>query len=465
MKLSCVHIAAAGLALLSLGQSFASSPSPDLRVVHLVEGFTDPTRIALAPDGEIFIVERHGRIKAWREGMAEPRLVSELAVISDEKALEDGLLSMVLDPHYAQNHWVYLFHSVLKLPENQISRFTMKDGKLDLSSQKILMKIPDDQNANHSGGGLGFDRAGNLYISTGDNSFINEMDGFPPLDERPNRKHWDSQRTAANTRDPRGKILRIHPEPDGTYSIPDGNLLPRDGSKGLPEIYVMGVRNPFRFSLDSKTGWLFWGDVGPDALQTSPDRGAAGFDEYNVATRAGNFGWPYFIGDNRPYRKYNFETKQAGEVFDPAHPVNTSPNNTGIRDLPPAQPALIWYPPGPSARFPEMGSGARSAMAGPRYYFDAGLKSDRKLPARYDGSLFVFEWERSLIREVRLTRDAKLEKLNVCLEGEKFRRPIDIELGADGALYVLEYGTGWANNKDGRLTRIEGLAPESKKRE
>ena len=79
----------------------------------------------------------------------------------------------------------------------------------------------------------------------------------------------------------------------------------------------MGCRNPFRFSIDSKTGWLVWGDVGPDALESNPKRGPAGFDEFNRARQAGNFGWPYFVADNKAYVQYDFASKTSGGTFDP----------------------------------------------------------------------------------------------------------------------------------------------------
>jgi hypothetical protein len=78
------------------------------------------------------------------------------------------------------------------------------------------------------------------------------------------RSAFDAQRSSGNTNDLRGKILRIHPEADGTYSIPFGNLFVRD-SLHRPEIYIMGVRNPFRFCIDPNTTTLYWADVGPNA--------------------------------------------------------------------------------------------------------------------------------------------------------------------------------------------------------
>jgi len=137
---------------------------------------------------------------------------------------------------------------------------------------------------------------------------------------------------------------------DWPLTIPKGNLFPPGTPGTRPEIYVMGCRYPFRISLDKRTGYLYWGEVGPDAVGPTPSRGPAGFDEVNQARQAGNFGWPYFIADNKAYLKYDFATKVSGTPFNPLHPVNHSPNNTGAKDLPPAQPSFIAYTSGPSIR-------------------------------------------------------------------------------------------------------------------
>jgi cytochrome c len=418
----------------------------DFQKVTLATNLFEPIQLSIAKDGRVFFGQRNGAVKVWLPDSGETRLVGELKVFTGP---EDGLLGLALDPGFLTNHWLYIFHATPGVLENRVSRFTLKNEQLDVDSEKVLLRIPTlPKKPNHSGGGLAFDGNGNLYASTGDYTFINDSQGFAPLDERPGRETYDSQRTAANSNDPRGKILRIHPEPDGSYTIPEGNLFPRGTPKTLPEIYIMGCRNPFRFSIDEKTGWLFWGDVGPDALESDPARGPAGFDEFNLAKKAGNYGWPYFHADNKPYMR-------NGKSFDPAHPTNDSPNNTGIRELPPAQPAFIWYPPGPSARFNDLGSGPRSAMAGPIYHFDVESKSPRKFPREVDGSLFIYEWERSWIREVRLRSDGSLEKIKPFVETMKLKRPISMAFGPDGALYVIEWGSAWYNNKDSQLSRID----------
>ena len=271
----------------------------------------------------------------------------------------------------------------------------MTGDQIDRASEKVLLEIPTQrEQCCHSAGSLAFAPDGSLFISTGDNTNPFESNGYAPIDERAGRSAWDAQKSSSNTHDLRGKILRITPQESGGYSIPAGNLFPSDGSLGRPEIYVMGCRNPFRISVDRETGWLYWGDVGPDAQGSSPARGPSGFDEWNQARAAGNYGWPYCIGDNQAYVDYNFATGLSGPAFDCNFPANESPNNTGMRGLPRAQPAWIWYPYAPSTEFPELEAGGRTAMAGPTYQYDANLEADGKLPEYYDNTVFIYEWSR-----------------------------------------------------------------------
>ena len=144
-----------------------------------------------------------------------------------------------------------------------------------------------------------FDAAGNLFLTVGNNT-VNPRNGASNLVELPGEENSDDQRGPSNSNDLRGKILRIHPEDDGTYTIPTGNLFPEGTAKTRPEIYTMGHRNPWRPTLDSKTGFLYWGEVGPDANEDA-EWGPKGYDEFNQAKAPGFFGWPYFIADNQPY--------------------------------------------------------------------------------------------------------------------------------------------------------------------
>ena len=254
----------------------------------------------------------------------------------------------------------------------------------------------------------------------------------------------------------RGKILRIHPEANGSYTIPAGNLFPPGTPKTRPEIYTMGHRNPYRISVDARTEVLYWGDVGPDAAADSAERGPAGHDEVGRAPRAGNYGWPYFVGDNKAYFDVDHATMRAGPRFDPAHPMNDSPNNTGLAELPPALRAFIWYPYGPSAEFPLVGSGGRTAMAGPVVHRDDFGLAARPWPPYYDGRLLTYEWMRGWIMAVTMDANGDFAAMERFMPSHKFSNPTDMEFGPNGDLYVLEYGTTWFEaNDDARLVRIE----------
>ncbi len=423
----------------------------------------DPMELAVAPDGRVFYAERAGVVKMWKPETKTTVVIGTLKVFT---GLEEGLLGITLDPNFVRNGWIYLNHSLPDTTENRpgekagiirVSRFTLKGDALDLASEKTILEIPvQREQCCHVGGSLAFDANENLYVSVGDNTNPFASDSYAPMDEKPGRSPWDAQKSAANANDLRGKVLRVRPKADGSYTIPPGNLFPPGTPKTRPEIYVMGCRNPFRISLDQKTGFLYWGEVGPDAGGPRENRGPAGHDEVNQARQAGNFGWPYFVADNKPYWHWDFAKNTNTFKYDPAHPVNYSPNNTGINTLPPAQPAFIYYASSPSTRFPAVnGGGGRTAMAGPVYYFDPGLASAHKLPPEFDHTLFIYEWSRNWIVAVHLDKNENIARMEKFCSKMTFKRPMDMELGPDGCLYLIEFGTAWGNNKDSQIVRIE----------
>ena len=146
-----------------------------------------------------------------------------------KQAFGNGLLGMTIDPDFSANKFVYFFYSPDSLPtttHQNISRFKMiTEDSIDLASEKVIIQVPIDPEVSaHTGGSLAWDKNKNLFISTGDNTVPFESNGYAPLDERAGRKTFDAQRSAGNTNDLRGKVLRIHPEADGNYTIPEGNL-------------------------------------------------------------------------------------------------------------------------------------------------------------------------------------------------------------------------------------------------
>ncbi len=336
----------------------------------------------------------------------------------------------------------------------------MNGEVLDVASRIDVLRVEmQREQSTHNAGALEFGPNGDLYLSTGDDTEPFQSGGFNPIDERPGRAPWDAQRSAANTNDLRGKILRIHPEPDGSYSIPPGNLFAPGTALTRPEIYVMGLRNPFRVDVDPAAGWVIIGENGPDSPQDVPGRGPSGRVEWSISKQAGNLGWPYCIGDNVAYNDFDFATNTPGPLFDCDSPVNESPNNTGLTVLPgPSQPALVWYGTNQSEDWPEVGGpGASSPAGGPIFHHDPGLVSDVQFPAYFDGVPFFYEWGRSILAELRLDENGAVHKLNRLFPNFEFSAPIDIEFGPDGALYVLEWGAAFDPTLDPtpELVRIE----------
>ncbi len=414
----------------------------------------EPTEMTILPDGRIMFLERKGKVKLYNPATDSFNVINEF---NPYKIFEDGMLGLAADPLFEKNHFVYIYYSHPEKSFNGLSRFIFDGENLDMKSEKIIIEVATQrETCCHTGGSLAFGPDGNLFLSTGDNTSPFESDGFSPADERKGRSPFDAQKSSANTNDLRGKILRIHVEPDGSYTIPEGNLFPKGEPNTRPEIYVMGCRNPYRISVDQRTGFLYWGEVGPDAGEESVTRGPRGYDEVNQARKAGYFGWPLFVGNNYAYAKYDFEKKVAEPRHDPAHPKNTSPNNTGKVDLPPANPAFIWYPYAQSPDFPLMKDGSRNAMAGPVYYSEDYKNKEGAYPDYFDGKLIVYDWMRNWLRLVTMDKDGNIMDIEPFLEGTQFNNIIDMAFGPDGKLYTLEYGTKWfAQNMDARLSVIE----------
>lgn len=454
---------AMGTGELDYSKSYSVAKPDENRFVKtvLVNDLNNPMELAVSDDGRVFFTElRTANLGMFNTANGQYTLVHRFDVATKGGT---GLIGVTLDPDFTNNNFIYLYYSPPTDVEPimfNLSRFVVtNDNKLDISSEKVLLQVPVQENSGaHHGGSLAWDKDGNLFLSTGDSSSPFPADGYAPLDERPGKEFYslDAQRGASNTNDFKGKVLRIHPEPDGSYTIPDGNLFPKGTEKTLPEIYAMGCRNPYRIAVNPKTSVLYWGEIGPDAGKDSI-QGPRGYDEFNQAKTAGNYGWPYFVGNNQAYNRWNFETNTPGEVFNPDAPKNTSPNNTGLVDLPVARSAMIYYPYAASPEFPELGVGGRSAMAGMFYTYENGSASEVKFPAYYNGALFVFDWMRNWVIALRFDDQENYVRSEPLMASNgDFRRPIDLAFGKDGVMYMLEYGSVYgADNVDARLVKIE----------
>ncbi|MEV1044098.1 ThuA domain-containing protein [Streptomyces sp. NPDC049916] len=427
----------------------------------------DPFELAVAPDRRVFFAQRTGKLKVIDQRTMKVSTALDFAYTPEMTSQSDGLLGLTLDPDFAENNWLYLLYSDKTEKRLNLSRFTVDGDTVDEASEKRLLTVPtlrgEGRANSHMAGSLTFDKDGNLYAATGDNTDPFASDGFTPIDEGEGRRAWDAQMTAGNTNDLRGKILRITPKDDGTYSVPEGNLFAPGTDRTLPEIYAMGVRNPFRITTDPLSGALMVADYGPDARAAKADRGPEGTVEYTRVTEAGNFGWPYCVGDNTPFNDYDFQKKESGPKFDCAAPVNDSPNNTGLRELPPAQPATVWYAYSASEEFPELGTGGGGPMSGPVYDYDPDNTYRTKFPAYFEGKAFHYELTRRWFKTFSFqgedqsftdprfdpVKKGDLLSINGIFEDMEWNQPFDAEFGPDGALYVIDFGLGSGTGRGG----------------
>ena len=453
----------------------AGLPSPaaaaldpaDFQQVTLAKGVAEtgePMALWVLPDRSVLHTARNGTLRRT-DAAGTTAVIGTIPVYTHD---EEGLQGVGIDPGFATNRQIYLYHAPpLSTPAgdapatgtdfsafdgvNRLARYTLNaDYTLNTASAVTVLDVPATRGiCCHVGGDIDFDAAGNLYLSTGDDTNPFQSDGYSPIDERTDRNPaFDAQRTSANTNDLRGKILRIKVNGDGSYAIPSGNLFAPGTASTRPEIYAMGLRNPFRMSVDKATGVVYVGDYGPDAGATS-GRGPSGQVEFNRVTGPGNYGWPYCTGTNtatETYAEWNFATGTAGAKYDCAGgPVNNSFRNTGQSKLPPAKSAWIRYA-GDAGTPPEFGGGSESPMAGPVYRYDAASASATKFPQSFDGHFFAGELGRGWIKPIHVGSDGTPGEISTFAWNGK--QVMDSAFGPDGSLYVLDYGTGYFNGDE-----------------
>jgi cytochrome c len=476
------------LALACGGSNDGPAPAPPSRFVQTVLDAApgEPIGLAVLPDARVLHTTRNGDI--WLHGPAgDKTLAAHIPVYTHD---EEGLQGIALDPAFASNGWTYVYYSPpletraddpstavdegLAPDEGsaaewaafrghlRLARFRFDGSRLDPQSEQIILEVPVDRGlCCHIGGQIDFDAGGNLLLSTGDDTNPFQSTGFTPIDERPERNPaFDAQRSAGNTNDLRGKLLRIHVEPDGTYTIPDGNLFPPGTSLARPEIYLMGLRNPFRFAADRRRDVVYLADYAPDARESSAERGPMGTGRWMIVRGPANYGWPYCATRERAYVDFDFASGTSTTAFDCDRLGNDSPRNTGLSSLPPASSPDVFYSYRPSSEFPELGIGGVGPMAGPAYVYDATNPSPGKWPPEFDGAALFYEWARDSIAVFHLTPDATLDRIEPLAGEILVQNPIDLEFGPDGALYVLGYGDGYFRaNDNARLLRVEAALP------
>ncbi len=263
----------------------------NLQLVNFSDGFNRPLDIAHCGDDRLFIVEQFtGRIWILDSGgnrLPEPFL--DLPPVSTQN--EQGLLGLAFHPDY-QNNGFFFVNYTRTNGDTRVSRFQVSadDPNLaDPNSETVLFEV-DQPYANHNGGCLKFGPDGYLYIGLGDGGSGGDPQG-------------NGQKPGTML----GKMLRIDVDNGSPYGVPDEN--PFIGSSGyLPEIWALGLRNPWRYSFDRLTGDLWIGDVGQNNWEEID------FQPAN-STGGENYGWRCYEGN------HSFNTTGCGPMSDYIFPV------------------------------------------------------------------------------------------------------------------------------------------------
>lgn len=287
---------------------------------------------------------------------------------------EQGLLGIAIDPDFPDSNYVYLFHTRTD-SVNRVSRYTLEGDlqdphstelSIDPESDRTIIDLPDTRQY-HNGGTLRFGKDKKLYVSSGeDNLFEVAQDLTSPL----------------------GKILRMNR--DGSVPTDNPAFDPEpDGRMG--QVFAMGLRNPFRFAIDPRTGELFIGDVGPEDVE-----------ELNLSRGGENFGWPRYVAD---------------QIWRDTAKLTTSDSTFPIYSYP--------------------HTGGRRAVIALATYRQVEALNGSSFPPEYDGVHFFADFFGGPIQYLR--RDEG-DNWTVVDFASGFSRPVDAALGPNGAMFVLEYG-------------------------
>ncbi|HYK76898.1 MAG TPA: PQQ-dependent sugar dehydrogenase [Daejeonella sp.] len=285
-----------------------SSNAPTIELQKIADGLHSPVAAAFTNDGtgRLLVCDQIGLIRVIEKGKLIPEpfldIRSKMVKLSggyDER----GLLGIALHPQFAKNHKLYIYFSAPSSHpgsshKNILAEFKVsaKPNQADLKSERVILAIEHPE-SNHNGGDLHFGPDGYLYIAQGDGGGGGDQHG--------------EIGNAQNLNTLLGKILRIDVDKGITYSIPADN--PFTGKKARPEIWAYGLRNPWRFSFDKKTGTLFAADVGQNL-----------YEEVDIIEKGGNYGWRIMEGFHCFNPKENCKTEGL------KLPIFEYDHNTGI---------------------------------------------------------------------------------------------------------------------------------------
>ncbi len=267
-------------------------------------GLIRPVAMEFAPDGRLFVCEQGGRVRIVKDGVL---LAQPFAVVAAELRGERGLLGIAFDPGFPANGWVYLFHTApTPQPHSRISRVTAAGDVAVAGSELAIFDLPPlGASANHNGGAIHVDAAGQLFVAVGDNGVSANAQSLGSLN---------------------GKLLRLNL--DG--SIPESNPFYATTTGQSQAIWALGLRNPFTFTFGRSSGRMFINDVGEGR-----------WEEINTGVAGANYGWPQRYG---PGESAGF----VAPTYAYAHPTTGSMAITGGAFY---EPAVASFPAEFSGRY------------------------------------------------------------------------------------------------------------------
>lgn len=260
-----------------------TSKKTPITLLRIASGFTSPTGMTEPDDGSgrLFIFEQSGKVYLLKQGKMLKTPFIDIASHIDRLNVaysEKGLLGMAFHPNYKNNGRFFLYYSAPYKGKGYDHKSVIAEFRVSPSNPDIAINEPSvimeflQPESNHNGGMLEFGPDGFLYIGTGDGGGANDEHG--------------TIGNSQNGSNLLGKILRIDVNGAKPYVIPADN--PFTGKAGIRgEIYAYGLRNPWRFSFDRKTGELFCGDVGQNK-----------YEEINIIKKGGNYGWRIMEGNH-----------------------------------------------------------------------------------------------------------------------------------------------------------------------
>src|SRR5262245_14475909 len=379
-------------------RALAVTATPGFSAVPLVTGLNQPTAAAFAPDGRLFRLEQAGAVRVWTSpGGLAPTPLGTLPSCTDS---EMGLLGLVFDPLFASNGRLYLYHTqppgddVGRCAEgsragrrNRVVRVTVTGDRVDPGSLVEILGGLRTDNGNHDGGCLRVGPDGFLYVGVGETG---RGDGGGPGDS--------TNPYARDLASREGKILRLSLDGSPAKGNP---FLGRGGAADF--IFASGLRNPFRFTFDARTGLLWAADVGQNT-----------FEEIDVVRSGDDLGWPMCEG------------------FEPAPPC---PGGT-------VPPRYVYRHP----------AGGGASVTGGVFY------DGSQLGVAYLGDYFFGDFVLDIVWRARLDAD----RTGFAADPEVFLRdaagPVDFTVGPDGALYYVA-------STDGAVIRVtrdgQEVAPDA----